>query len=393
VTREPQAASNHPRPVLLLVVNVAWYFRLHRLALAKAASDDGFDVHVATAPDTPADAEEIKRAGLVYHPIKIRRGRWRPLEDLRLAWQLYRIQRQLAPDVVHHITIKPVMFGTLAARLAGAPAIVNAMSGLGFVFTAVGGVASMRRAAVMLAYRALFASSKVRVIFENRDDMSLFVEKKFVPPSQATVVRGVGVDARRFQGRQERGAVPLIVLPGRMLWDKGVREFCAAAAMLRAEGVQASFALVGPLDPENPAAIPQSWLDEQSRGSGVEWWGHRSDMSAVYAQASIVCLPSYREGLPTVLVEGAASNCAIVATDVPGCREVIVHGETGLLVSPRDAGSLAEALRKAITDPVLRFRLAAAAYAFVTAELSEERITSGTIRIYREMMAARLPSF
>ena len=383
-----KSTPNRSRPVLLLVVNVAWYFNLHRLALAKAARDAGFDVHVATAPDTPQDAERIEEAGLIYHPQKVRRGRWRPLEDLRLAWTLYRLHRSIRPDIAHHITIKPVMFGTLAARLAGTRAILNAMSGLGFVFTAVDRRAAVRRAAVLLAYRVLFASKRLRVIFENRDDMQLFIAKRIVKPAQATVVRGVGVDLRRFPARTETVGAPLVILPARMLWDKGVREFCAAAATLCAEGLQARFALVGPLDPENPAAVPETWLRDQQRGRVVEWWGHRSDMAAVYAQATIVCLPSYREGLPTVLLEAAASGCAIVTTDVPGCREVVVNGETGLLALARDAESLTAALRRAVSDPALCSRLAAAARTFVTAELSEAQMTRSTLQLYREMLPA-----
>lgn len=375
------------RPILMMVVNVAWYFNLHRLALARAAFAAGFEVHVVTAPDKPQDAEQIERAGLIYHPLNIQRGRFRPLQDVLIAWRLYRLYRRIRPDVVHHITIKPVLFGTLAARMARAPAVVNSMSGLGFVFTGLDRIAAVRRACVLMAYRLLFASRRVRVIFENRDDMQMFIEKRIASPSRAQVIRGVGVDMARYDAEKTPQTLPLVILPGRMLWDKGVREFCEAARTLKMQGVNARFALVGPLDPDNPAAIPQSWLEEQQASGVVEWWGGRADMTAVYAQTSIVCLPTYREGLPTVLVEAAASRCAVVATDVPGCREIVAHERTGLLVPARDAPALSRALKRLIEDPELRTRCVGAAYAFVTAELSEEKISAQALSVYQQMLS------
>jgi glycosyltransferase involved in cell wall biosynthesis len=260
------------------------------------------------------------------------------------------------------------------------------MSGLGFVFTAIGAAATLRRRVVMFAYRVLFASRRVRVIFENNDDRQMFLKKGVVAAEQANVIRGVGVDTQRFAARPEPSGVPLVILPARMLWDKGVREFCEAAEALRAAGVNARFALIGPLDPENPSAVPEHWLDEQVRGGAVEWWGHQSDMIAIYAQATVVCLPSYREGLPTVLLEAGASGCVVVTTDVPGCREVVSNGETGVLVPDRDSSALAAALKNILTDPELRERLSTAARRYVTAEFSGERTMAKTLQLYRALL-------
>ena len=190
----------------------------------------------------------------------------------------------------------------MAARLARVPAVVNSMSGLGFIFTAADRWATFRRIAVSLAYKVLFRRSAVRVVFENNDDLKMFLERRILKPDQAALIRGVGVDLERFRRGPPRSGVPLVVLPARMLWDKGIREFCLAAATIQAWGIQARFALVGGLDNENPAGIPEAWLREQGRGGAVEWWGWRKDMAEVYAAAHVVCLPSYREGLPTVLL-------------------------------------------------------------------------------------------
>jgi glycosyltransferase involved in cell wall biosynthesis len=375
-------------PVLLFVVNVAWYFCLHRLRLAQAARAAGFSVHVAAAPDATEDVKVIKENDFEYHELNLHRGTGYLVEQLRLTWTLRKLYRQVNPSIVHHITIKPVLSGTLAARWVRVPAILNTMSGLGFVFTARGAWAHVRRSVVVLAYRLLFAHGAVRVIFENGDDARLFVARGLVKRDQVAIIRGAGVDLEAFGDRGERDGVTLVLLPGRMLWDKGVREFCAAAKELRSAGVAARFALVGGLDAENPSAIPESWLAEQQRNGAVEWWGHQRDMDAAYGRARIVCLPSYREGLPTVLLEAAVSGCALVAADVPGCREVIQHGVTGLLVPPRDVAALARALHTLIADQALCARLCKAAQELVASQFSAETIQRSTLALYDQMLGA-----
>jgi glycosyltransferase involved in cell wall biosynthesis len=376
------------QPVLLYVVNVAWFFCLHRLHLARAARAAGFTVHVATGPDFIEHVERIRTEGLVFHELKLRRGRWSVLEECGLAGSLYKLYREIRPDIVHHVTIKPVLCGTLAARLASVPAVINSISGLGFVFTAADKWATLRRLAVELSYKVLFARAAIRVIFENSDDLQMFVDRRIIKSHQAVLIRGVGVDLERFRPSAPRTGVPLVVLPARMLWDKGVREFCEAAATVQGWGLHARFALVGGLDTGNPAAIPESWLSEQQRSGVIEWWGWREDMVAVYAVAHIVCLPSYREGLPTVLLEAGACGCALVTTDVPGCREVVRDGDTGLVVPSRDSMALAQALRTVILDSALRERLSVAACARVAAEFSAERMRSSTTRLYRGLLGS-----
>jgi glycosyltransferase involved in cell wall biosynthesis len=376
------------KPVLLYVVNVAWFFCLHRLHIARAALAAGFDVHVATAPHFDEHVEQIGAAGLKYHKLELRRGQWDALEECRLTASLYVLYREIRPDIVHHVTIKPVLCGTLAARLARVPAVVNSVSGLGFIFTATDRWAPFRRIAVSLAYKILCRRAAVRVIFENNDDLKMFIDRRVIKPEQATLIRGVGVDLQRFPLSAPRSGVPLVVLPARMLWDKGIREFCLAAATVQASGIQARFALVGGLDGENPAAIPETWLREQEHSGVVEWWGWRKDMAAVYASAHIVCLPSYREGLPTVLLEAAACGCALVTTNVPGCREVVSDGETGLVVASHDPTGLAQALRTMILDSSLRERMSAAARIRVAAEFSADRVRTCTTQLYGELLAS-----
>jgi len=385
---QPIASAGRSRPIVLYVVNVAWFFCLHRLHLAHAAAAAGYEVHVATAPDTPEAVRKIEKAGFHYHALPLRRGSWNPLSEAYLVRELYRLYRTLRPNLVHHVTIKPVLCGTLAARMARVPAIVNAMSGLGFVFVASGARAELRRRSVMLAYRWLFACPSVRVIFENSDDLALFVGGHLLRPEQARLIPGAGVDLRRFRPTPKPAdETPLVVLPGRMLRIKGVEEFCAAAAIALAAGVKARFALVGGVDRGNPTSLSESWLLAQQQTGAVQWWGHCEDMIPVYGAAHIVCLPSYGEGLPTVLTEAAACGCALVAANTPGCRDVIKDGETGLLVPPRDPEALARALAQLASDAGLRARLSSSALRKVAAEYNVQLIQSKTLELYRELLA------
>jgi glycosyltransferase involved in cell wall biosynthesis len=374
------------KPILLYVVNVAWFFRLHRLHFALAAKRAGYDVHLATAPETCLDVQEIRDAGVIVHEIKLTRGVSTVADEARLVLSLFRLHRTLRPAIVHNVTVKPVLWGTLAARAGGKAAIVNSMSGLGTLFSFSGFRAAIGRSLITAAYRLLFGRADIRVIFENQDDFSLFLKKRIVAGGQATLIRGAGVDLNKFVDARMRGGIPVVVLPARMLWTKGVGEFCAAARLAQQAGIVARFVLVGRADPENPSAVPVEWLAGQQRMGFVEWWGHRDDMCAVYSGADIVCLPSYREGLPTVLLEGAACGCALVATDVPGCREVVQNEQTGLLVPLRNAEALARALSVLVRNADMRLRLAQAASRKVREEFSVERVQRETLGVYAQLV-------
>ena len=200
------------------------------------------------------------------------------------------------------------------------------------------------------------------------------------------LIRGAGVDVRVFDVVPEPEGTPLVVLPARMLTDKGVVEFVAAARLLKAQGVQARFALVGGTDECNPASVPPASLKDWVDSGTVEWHGRRDDMPAVYRSATLVCLPSYREGLPKALLEAAACGRAIVATDVPGCREIVRHGENGLLVEVRDVAALAKAMATLLSDTATRQAMGAAGRQMVLQEFSEEKVVADTLEIYQELM-------
>jgi glycosyltransferase involved in cell wall biosynthesis len=378
------------RPRLLFLVTEDWYFWSHRVGLALAARDEGFEVLVA-ARAGPC-AERIRRAGLRLLPLRMLRRGTPGLRDLAAIAEIFRIYRRARPDLVHHVALKPVICGSWAARLARVPAVVNAIAGLGSAFIGGGTGSWVVRAALRPALRAAVAMPGSVTIFQNRDDQADFARAGILGSGRATVIRGCGVDTALFAMSGEPQGPPVVMLPARMLWDKGVGEFVEAARLVSRRGVTARFVLVGMVDPTNPSAIPESQLRDWRDDGLVEWWGHRDNMPATLAAGHVVVLPSYREGLPKVLLEAAASGRAIVATDVPGCREIVRHGVNGLLVPPKDARALAAAISSLVEDRSFRQEAGRRGRQIVDEEFSLARIAGETISAYREVIDGSLAS-
>ena len=370
-------------PKLLFLVTEDWYFCSHRLPLARAAKAAGYEVVVATRVSAHADA--ITAEGFKLVPIGLRRSGRNPWRELKAILEIVGIYRRERPDLVHHVALKPVLYGAIAARLAHVPAVVNALAGLGFVFASASRKARLLRPWVAGALRLSVDADDSALIVQNPDDRKMLVEAGIVKAARIRLIRGSGVDIRRFAPSPEPAGTPLVMLPSRLLWDKGVGEFVAAAGLLRERGAEARFALVGDGDPGNPATIPEGRLRAWQAEGAVEWWGRREDMPAVLSSAAIVCLPSYREGLPKVLLEAAACGRPLVATDVPGCREIVIDGGNGLLVPPRDAPALAEAIGRLIKEPGLRADMGRRGRELVEAQFSEERVVAQTLAVYREL--------
>jgi glycosyltransferase involved in cell wall biosynthesis len=368
-----------------MVVNNPAFFLSHRLPVARAAKEAGYDVHLATPPGDAVG--EVLAAGIEWHPIRLGRSSQDPRSELASMADLYRLYSRLAPGIVHHVTPKPVLYGTPMARRAGVRAVVNAISGMGHVFAdREGRRRQTLKAAVSVGYRLALRHPRMRVIFQNGNARSEFLSRGWVRPHEAVLIRGSGVDVAEFTpAPAPPPGVPLTVLPARMLRTKGVVEFVEAARMLKAQGVAARFALIGDPDPGNPADIPAEQLKAWEAEGVVEHWGHRRDMHAVLAGAHVACLPSYLEGLPKALIEAAACGLPIVTTDVPGCREVVTHGGNGLLVPAADAPALAAALRRLIGDEKLRGEMGRAGRARAVAEFSLDSVIAAHLGLYAEL--------
>ena len=372
------------KPRILFFITEDWYFWSHRLPVARAVRDTGFEVLIATRVDQ--HKERIEKEGFKLIPIHLVRRNKNIFREIFNTLEIIKIYRREKPDIVHHVAMKPVLYGSWAARIAGIPAVVNALAGLGFIFVAQGCKTSILRRLVIFAYRSAFSAKNTIGIFQNPEDLKLFVDGGVVKSEKAVLIRGSGVDTSRFVHFPEPAGIPIIVLASRMLWDKGVGEFVDATRILNKDGIKCRMILVGNPDPENPASIPEKTLRLWHFEGIVEWWGHREDIPEVFAKSNIVVLPSYREGLPKVLLESASCGRAIVATDVPGCKEIVCHNENGLLVPPHSSKALAAALKVLIKDPELRAKMGARGREIVEAEFSEEMVVKQMMEVYERLL-------
>jgi glycosyltransferase involved in cell wall biosynthesis len=383
----PATSSNFPatgaRKKLLFLVTEDWYFCSHRLPPARAAQAAGYDIVVATR--VANRGAEITAEGFRLVPIGLRRRSRNPFREIAAIAEIVQLYRRERPDIVHHVALKPVLYGSLAALLVRRPAVVNALAGMGFLFTSSSRLATLLRAVVSRVFRILLNAGRNVLILQNPDDTAMLVSGGLVAASRVRLIRGSGVDIERFRPTPEPDGSPVVVLASRMLWDKGVGEFVDAAGALRARGIAARFVLVGDGDADNPASIPDAQLKAWHDSGVVQCWGRCDNMPAALAEAHIVCLPSYREGLPKVLLEAAACARPLVATDAPGCREIVRDGENGLLVPLRDAASLANAIERLVGDRALRLRMGEKGRQMVESEFSEEKVAQQTLAVYREM--------
>lgn len=371
-----------PKPKrVAFFVTVDWYFCHHYLGLACAVRDAGYAVSVITGVD--AHGEHIRSAGLDLIPFKVSRKGMNPLRELAVVGRLVQVLRDLRPDLLHNIAQKPVLYGTAAARVAGVQAIVNAITGMGYLFTSSGPRAQFGRRLLGRAYRALLAAPNVRVLVQNPDDQGEILRLTGVAP---ILVPGSGVDLGRFVPSPDGPEPVLVVLASRMLWDKGVGEFVAAARMLKSGGSTARFVLVGRPDPGNPTSVAEDQLHSWQQEGYIEWWGFRGDMPEVLGQAHIACLPSYREGLPKFLIEAAAAGLPLVTTDVPGCRAVVTHGTNGFLVPPKDPVPLAAALDRLLRDQALRQRFGEQSRLRAQTAFADDRIFAMVLGVYRTLL-------
>ena len=375
------------QPKILFFVTEDWYFCSHRLPLAIAAKQAGYDVTVVTRVREHEGA--IKAHGLKLVPIELSRHGLNPLADLPLIARLLRIYRKERPVLVHHVAMKPILYGSLVARLAGVPAVVNAFPGLGYLYASADPRARLVRTLLETALRWLLKRPNTRTILQNPDDLQRLAEDSVLEPARTVLIRGSGVNLSEYAPKSEPAGVPLVILASRMLWNKGVGEFVTAARDLCDRGIAARFALVGGTDSGNPQAVSLAQLNAWNNSEVVEWRGRQDDMPTVFANSHIVCLPTYYgEGVPKVLIEAAACGRPIVATDVRGCREIVRHGENGLLVEPRNPEALAEALRILIRDPDLRTRMGQCGRRIAELDFSVEKVVQETLAVYRELLPA-----
>jgi glycosyltransferase involved in cell wall biosynthesis len=376
--------SAGPRRLLLVINELQWLWT-HRLPVAKAARAAGWDVQVVSPPS--AFKPRVEEAGFPVHDILRKRGEDGFGAVLANARRLRAAYADLSPTVVHHVTLRPVLAGSLAVRSGIECGVMNAIAGLGSAFLGSGTGAAARRRALVLALRFALRLPRSRTVFQNAEDRDECVRLGLVDAMQSVIIPGAGVDLNEFSV-QPMPAVPRILFVGRLLRDKGVVEFADAARLVRRHHPGVVFQLCGELDPANPSSLPEAMVRGWVKEGILEWLGQRWDMPRVYADATIVALPSHREGLPKVLLEAGASGRAAVATDATGCREVIRDGVNGLLVPVGDADALARAIERLLDDLALATAMGVEARRIVEHEYGVERVVAETLRLYDTLATA-----
>ena len=366
---------------VLLVVPDLRFFISHRLNIGLAARAAGWRVSVAApAHDTPADPR-IAAAGIDLHTISLPRGARNPVGEARAIAGLRDLMRRLRPDVAHLVTAKPMLYGGIAARMLGIP-VVAAVTGLGFVFIQNGLKARAIRTGLVAGYRSVLGRRGNHILFQNPDDAALFTRLGITGAARVELIPGSGVDLDAITASPLPAGPPVALLPARMLHDKGVMEFVNAARMLRAQGSDAVFRLLGDPDPGNPASLSRAELDAIAAEGVVEWHPHTADIAGALAQAHLVVLPSYREGFPKSLVDAAAAGRAAATSDVTGCRDAIVAGETGRLFALRDTADTARVMGEMLSDPAALARMGHAARLLAEDRYDARVIAARHIEIY-----------
>ena len=370
---------------LLYVVNIPRFFVSHRLPLALAARDAGFDVQVAASDSDPESGDRIVAAGLPFHRLPLSQHGLNPLRELRAIFALRQLYSRLEPDLLHHVSVKPVIYGGIAAKLSRRRSVVQAMSGLGYLHVSEEWRAKLLERCSRPAFRLALAGAGTRMIFQNPDDRLIFVDRGLITEKKAVVIRGSGVDENKFEPRpEEMTDLPVVLFAGRLLWHKGIGEFADLARRLKG---RARFQVVGYEEPTNPSNVPAAQLQSWHDAGIIEWRGQRNDMAQVFAESNIVCLPStYGEGVPKVLIEAAACGRACVTTDTPGCREIVRHAVNGLLVPPKDMDALTDAVSLLIGDPARRQSYGSKGREIVLQEFTLRRVADETIALYRSML-------
>jgi len=374
---------NKTKRTLLFVVNSAKFFLSHRLRIALAAKDNGFNVHIATADGTCV--EKIKSLGLKHHVIPFDRKGQNPFIEITTLISLFKLFRTLRPDLVHLVTIKPIIYGGIAAKIAGVKAIVAAISGMGTVFISNSIFAGIRRYLILMLYKNALKHKNSVVIFQNQSDEDLFINHRIIQREQALIIKGAGVDLTEYAQSLEPPYPIVVIMVSRLLRDKGVFEYVNAAKILKNRNINLEMRLVGDLDRGNQSSLTAMELDTLKKEKNVVVLGSRNDIADQYAQSHIVCLPSYREGLPKSLIEAAACGRAIVTTDTPGCRDAIIPNATGLVVPIKNSKLLAEAIQELATNKRLRVKMGMAARNLAVREFSITKIIEQHLEVYKKL--------
>lgn len=369
---------------ILFIVNVDWFFISHRLPLAIESIEKGYEVHLAC--NFSQSREFIETKGIVCHEIQFTRSNYNIMNALNICKQIYTLLKVIKPDITHLVTIKPILFGGIVARLLKLPSVVFAISGLGYIFISRGKIASIRKRMIGIIYTYVFKHKNICVIFQNTDDQDELSKLTGLNKMHSVIIPGSGVDTEKYFISQLPKSPPVIMMASRLLKDKGVYEYISAAKIIGLKKNNVKFVLVGTPDPENPSSISidevNGWIDK----GYIEYWGQQDDMPNVFSKSTIVVLPSYREGLPKVLLEASSSGRPIITTNVAGCRDAIIDNRTGYLVEKYNAQDLADKIESLISNLDQCIKMGQSGRQLVEEKFSEKLIVSHHMKVYEKLL-------
>jgi glycosyltransferase involved in cell wall biosynthesis len=360
------------------------FFYSHRLPIAEASLAKGFDVVIGYGELGGIDSALFKQKGFKTFLIPMQRGGLNIFKDLKTFFYIWKFFKRERPDIVHLVTIKPYLYGGIISRLTRVPCLVSAVSGLGTLFANKNFKSKLLRLVFYPFFRLAFNHVNQKVIVQNEQDAEILVKWGVLNPLKVKLIKGSGVNLKNFKNFDEPNGTLVVTFAARLLRDKGVYEFAEAARFLKQKGVQAQFWVAGDLDAKNPTGLNVNDLNKLKTEGYVEILGHQKDIPALYARSHIVCLPSYREGLPKTLIEAAAAGRAIVTTDVAGCRDAVIANKTGLLVPAKDSQKLANALQWLLEHPQERIAMGKAGRKLAEKEFKIEKIVKEHLEIYQE---------
>lgn len=375
---------------VLFFANTDWYLYNFRLAFAKFLRDHGCEI-VMFSP-LGSYGSLLQAEGFRWIGLDMNRRSLNPVRELVLIRRISSVYAAEKPDIVHHFTIKCVVYGSLIARWHGIEKRVNAVTGMGYVFSDEGYRARSLRPVVRSLIRAALGGESSRLILQNKDDVAAFIAADLASEQRTHLIRGSGIDTVRFRPLPANDQRPVmrVLLASRLLWDKGIREYIEAARLIMSEKLPVEFLLAGSPDPGNPGSVPQAQVSRWQEEGAINYLGHVADMPRLLGEIDVAVLPSYREGVPRCLLEAAACGLPIVTTDAPGCREVVTHGVNGLLVPPRDPAALADAIRFMYERPAERVRMGKAGRDTVVNDFDQRIVFEKTFAVYRDLLSAAL---
>lgn len=332
---------------LLFIVNDPKYFVSHRLPIAKKAAELGYDVHVGSSMGP--DVRGICDNNFTHHEIHLSRGGKNLISEIKTFFSILCLLWKVRPSILHLVTLKPVLYGGLAARISPVKSVVAAVAGLGYVFISKSRTSKILRLFIGFMYRFSLGGNNTKVIFQNADDLKLISDLAKLSPGKAVLIKGSGVDLSKYSV-QSLPKIPVVTFAARYLWDKGIGDFVSAAKKLADEGLHCKFHMIGELDEQNPSSVTAAELVAWEESGVIKNLGYSNDINHIFGASSIIVLPSYREGFPKVLMEAAACARAVVTTDAPGCRDAIIPEVSGLLVPIASPDALSVAIRRLVDD-------------------------------------------